>query len=402
MRARPAALVLVVLCAIGTAACTGTPRSAQPRPSTPTSTSALPSGSPSSAPAPWPEGPWRVGTWPDPPDRAVPADVARRLDAEVHRWVEDTLLPGVTVAVVGPDGVWAGSAGEDGAGAPLRPDSAMAIGSITKTLTAAAVLRLAERGEVALDDPVAAYLGPSRLVGRSTLRQLLSHRSGIEDPGDEVFDEIFRRPDTSMSPSVLVREAKRVDEPGAEFRYANVNFLLLGEVVAAVSGEPLAAFVRRELLQPLGLSRLVVQDAGPIPPPRAAPGRGPDLYGLAPSAYLPVRSLATVAAGGGGAAGDAETVARWGYALFGGRVLSAATTSTLVPRDGSGYGLGVMDFSRLRSTASALDAVGHDGEITGYRSALAVFPAGPLAVVVLTPSDIDPLSFVPLIVEAAS
>ena len=89
--------------------------------------------------------------WPAPPERPLPDEVSAGLRAEVDRWIDDRLLPGVTVAVVTPDGTWSGAAGVDGAGTPLRPDSGMALASITKTFTAAEVMLLAERGLVDLD-----------------------------------------------------------------------------------------------------------------------------------------------------------------------------------------------------------------------------------------------------------
>ena len=68
--------------------------------------------------------------------------------------------------------------------------------------------------------------------------------------------------------------------------------------------------------------------------------------------------------------------------------------------DGDGYGLGTMDFSGGRFSTHTLDAVGHLGDLPGYRSALAVYPAGPVSVAVLTPSTVDPSPYVAWLVAA--
>ncbi len=84
--------------------------------------------------------------WPSVPDTVLPTDQATGLQREIDGWVSAGFMPGVTVAVVTPDGVWSGAAGVDGRGTPLVPTSGMALASITKTFTAAEVMLLAERG----------------------------------------------------------------------------------------------------------------------------------------------------------------------------------------------------------------------------------------------------------------
>ena len=68
--------------------------------------------------------------------------------------------------------------------------------------------------------------------------------------------------------------------------------------------------------------------------------------------------------------------------------------------DGDGYGLGTMDFSSGRFSHATLPAVGHLGVLPGYRTVLAVFPAGPVSVAILTPSTVDPAPYVKWLVAA--
>lgn len=71
-------------------------------------------------------------------------------------------------------------------------------------------------------------------------------------------------------------------------------------------------------------------------------------------------------------------------------------------KDGDGYGLGTIDFSSGRFSSSSLDAVGHLGILPGYRTVLAVYPAGPVSVAILTPSTVDPAPYVKWLVTAGS
>jgi D-alanyl-D-alanine carboxypeptidase len=94
---------------------------------------------------------------------------------------------------------------------------------------------------------------------------------------------------------------------------------------------------------------------------------------------------------------DALTVARWGYQLYGGQVLEATSLAAMTEFDDDFYGLGTMDISQQSFN---IDAVGHEGEILGYRSVLAVFRHQPLAVAILSPSTADTGAFVQYLVKA--
>ncbi len=341
--------------------------------------------------------------WPDVPARALPTKVTSPMEAEVRRWVDKKLLPGVTVAVVSPDGVWSVAAGVDGDGTPLKPDSGMALASITKTFTAAEVMLLAERGLVDLDAPASSYLDHPLLANGVTVRQLLAHRSSIVDAGDPVYSKVMARLDARWSAQqVLAQVPAPSAPPGKRFDYVNVNYILLGQLVAKVAGvDPGTAFTR-DLWKPLGLSRFSYQDQQTLAPPLARPGEDEELPHRTPDQpYLPSRSLASAFGTAGGAAGDAETTARWGYALYGSRLLSPASVQQMTDvGDGDGYGLGTMDLSSGRFAHATLDAVGHLGVLPGYRTVLAVFPSTAVSVAVLTPSTVDATAYVKWLVAA--
>ncbi|MFN3258624.1 MAG: serine hydrolase domain-containing protein [Ilumatobacter sp.] len=130
------------------------------------------------------------------------------------------------------------------------------VASISKVITAITMLQLVEAGLIDLDAPVgerlAARVGVTATsdVARITLRQLLTHRSGI----GQYEDLMFRRQVESCPAAGAMALGRGLERlPGTTFRYSNVNFCLLGELIEDVTGERYVDVVARELLTPLGL-----------------------------------------------------------------------------------------------------------------------------------------------------
>lgn len=158
---------------------------------------------------------------------------------------------------------WAGAVGVDGAGQPLVPDTAMGIGSVTKTVTAAEVMLLAERGLVDLDAPVTDYVTVPFDTQGATVRQLLGMRSGFPDPTEAVFAAASRDPQRAWTTQDWYAVTD-VDEPGSgrevdRYRYNNLNYIVLTEPIEAVTDAPYAVAVRQDLLGPAGVPRVWVQ-----------------------------------------------------------------------------------------------------------------------------------------------
>ena len=120
--------------------------------------------------------------FPAPPGSALSAAQQQALQDSLDRAVRvSTQLVGVTAAVVSVSGSWTGAAGVDGAGVRLVPEAMMAIASITKTVTAAEVVFLEQSGLINLDAPASTYLDNPLLQRNPTVRQLLSHTSGVPE-----------------------------------------------------------------------------------------------------------------------------------------------------------------------------------------------------------------------------
>jgi CubicO group peptidase (beta-lactamase class C family) len=321
---------------------------------------------------------------------------AAALLKEIERWVSTGLLPGVTAGVVSHGRIWSGAAGVDRTGTALTPRTGLAIASVTKTFVAAEVLRLVEEGKVQLDTPASAYLRSPLLANGVTVRELLGMRSGIPQ---DVVDKIGDTRVAWTARRALAGVPVRLSKPGVDFDYNNANYWLLGLLIEKVTGVGLGTALAQGPFQHAGLTRISLQSERPLPPPLALPAEDRDIpLPAKPDGYLPFRSMATYAGAAGGIASDAPTTARWGYELYGGHVLSEAMLKEMLDvSDGDGYGLGLMDFADSRFN---ITAVGHEGEIVGYRSILAVFDKDQLSVALLTPSTTPTLPLVQYLIKA--
>lgn len=252
-------------------------------------------------------------------------------------------------------------------GAPATPDMTFRIASITKTFTATAVLLLVDDGRVELDAPVSRYVG--RLAdalphGRTaTVRSLLNMTSGFPDyggRGDGPFATSVLTPQRAWTPAQLVRFAAGLaGNPPGTFAYSNTNYAILGQLVARQSGMSYAAFVRRRILQPLGLRHTRIPSPAQTPPVRLRGYLNATWPAFSPPPGAPVlaaghagedvtdfsTSAAGAAAAGVSTLGD---LARWAAADFGDALLTPRTRAQrlrTVPADsllrGSSYGLGL-------------------------------------------------------------
>lgn len=131
--------------------------------------------------------------------------------------------------------------------------------SMTKTLTAVAVLQLVEHGKLNLDDEIDKYLPNTPYAGQHiTIRHLLDHTSGLPNPipirwahlveEDSSFDE-----DAALK-QVMQSNSKLAFEPGQKYAYNNIGYWLLGKILEQVSGQSYTAYVKANVLNPLGLS----------------------------------------------------------------------------------------------------------------------------------------------------
>ena len=201
-----------------------------------------------------------------PPDQ--PNQLAQ-VDAYFQALVETGYPPGIAV-VVRKDRrrVFNGAYGTTGPSAVERmtPQTSMRWWSVTKLVTAAAVLQLVDRGRVALDDPVDVHLPFVALTNergeprRITVLQLLNHSAGVannmpEGMGELRFPEEPYVDQVEYARELIATKSTLIHEPGSHSSYSNTSYIVLGALVQAVSGERFEDYVRREILLPLGMTR---------------------------------------------------------------------------------------------------------------------------------------------------
>ncbi len=269
-------------------------------------------------------------------------------------------------------------------GPPVEPDTAFAVGSVTKQFTCACVLLLAEEGKLSVEDPVAKYYPKLARAGQVTLHDLMSHTSGFPDfyPLDFV-DRRLREP--ILGDDLVARYAgSKIDfEPGSRWSYSNTGYTLLGRVVEKVSGKPFGQFLEERILGPLGMSHSAFEPG--------ADWRGPTLgytsFGLGPAEPAEPESKGWLGAAGGLWASGPD-LARWDLALMEGRVLkpgslrfmvSPKSLTSGIPTD-YGCGLHVQH-------VNGETVLTHGGAVSGFLSINAMVPRTRSAVILLTNSE---------------
>jgi D-alanyl-D-alanine carboxypeptidase len=192
---------------------------------------------------------------------------------------KDKSVRNCVLSVIKGDGSfsWSGAAGiarQDGQ-VPMTKDTPIYIASITKLYTATIIMRLYEKGALSLDDPMSRYL-PEKLIrgihvykgkdysNEITIKQLLSHTSGIADyytekpkGGKSLFDLFLQEPQRSWTVDETIARARNDLEPnfqpGTSASYSDTNFQLLGKIIEAITGKPLAIVYEDFIFHPLGL-----------------------------------------------------------------------------------------------------------------------------------------------------
>ena len=218
------------------------------------------------------------------------ADQAARSLEVLDRVIEKN-KPGCSAAVgIAGKVVWSGARGvaDLGSGTEITTDTAFDIASVSKQFTATAALLLAGAGKLSLGAPLAEYVpglpGWSRTV---TITQLIHQTSGIPDYVGLLYDAGYQDGDRTTNADALKALAQVRDldfEPGTRWNYSNSNYLLLGAVVEAVSGESLADFLNAEVFTPLGLD-MVLDPARPVPTLALSYMRDGGNDAVAPSAW---------------------------------------------------------------------------------------------------------------------
>jgi len=291
---------------------------------------------------------------------------------------------------------------------PIDARTNFRLASFTKQFTAMAVMLLAHDGQLRYDDPVTRFFPDFPEYGRKiAVRHLLTHTSGLPDYEDLMEHGPWTESRQIQDDEVLTL-LKRSRAPkfaaGTSWAYSNSGYVLLGLIVAKVSGVPYGEFLRRRIFQPLGMDRTLVYVRGKNSVPDRAFGHSAER-----GAFVETDQSSTSATqGDGGIYSNLEDLAKWDQALARHTLLSEAEMQpALIPvRLASGaqtrwpstpgddnldpgkpvaYG-----FGWFLDPYAGRARMWHSGSTRGFSTAIERFPAENLTVVVLANrTDLD-------------
>jgi CubicO group peptidase (beta-lactamase class C family) len=326
--------------------------------------------------------------------QTIPAELATLLDEALDSMLIETGNKGMGAAVYIPDGaVWKGAAGANSAFGQLNTNHIFNTGSVTKTLTAACVLHMADEGLLSLNDSLHKWLDTLPHINPNiSIRQLLRHQSGLYDYlyNPNYGQSINTAPDSTWKLQDVLETfmLPPLAPAGGTFSYCNSNYMLLGMIIERVSGNSYVQEMEDRLLTPLGLNSVVLPPYQAFFPQPVAhlwfdlDGNGTleDAHNL----FSNWDSFYSTAAPAGGYFSKPEDMARWVRLYMTAGFLSpqmiAEAKSTITAPGllaGTKYGLGLME-----RNIGGQKTFGHGGD-AGYSAGAWYFPNLDIGIAVL-------------------
>ena len=320
-------------------------------------------------------------------EKRLSQDQVTKIEALIQAQMSQSKIPGLSLAVVS-DGQIRYAKGFGVAdlenSVTALPATVYRLGSLTKTITATAVMQLAEKGKLDLDAPVQKYCAafPEK-PWPITARQLLAHLAGVRDYNNQKFlEEYFStRHYNSVTESLdIFKNDPLLQEPGTKFSYSTYGYNVLGCVIEGASAMSYEDYVRDNILKPAGMSQTTVDDVSRIIANRAR-GYGKTRDGVMRNTGLADTSNKTPA---GGLISTIEDIGKFAIALHTDKLLSNATRTQMwtlqKTRDGQAipYALGFRIAER-----NGMREVFHGGAAAGFSTFLYMLPDKNIAVVLM-------------------
>jgi len=266
---------------------------------------------------------------------------------------------------------------------PLQTDHIFRIGSITKQITASAILQLEEAGKLSLQDDLTKFYPEYPTDGKTiTVEHLLTHTSGIRSyTGMEKWDSEVRKQDFTLEGLVDFFKDEPMDfAPGEQFRYNNSGYILLGYIIEKASGMTYEDYIEQKVFAPLGMKDSYYGQPSEILP-RRVPGYGQNQDGYQNAEYLSM----TQPYAAGSLLMTTGDLAIWNEAVFTDKVISAEnrkkahTPYILNNGESAGYGYG-WSFANLKGKP----VITHGGGINGFSTASGYIPEDKIFIAVFT------------------
>jgi len=318
-------------------------------------------------------------------------------------------IPCMAVAVSGPEGVmFAAAVGRADVSSSRRasPEDQYPWFSMTKVATATAAMRLHVNGTLDLDTPIGTYLAdytPHPRYGHPTTRNLLTHTAGLRNPMPIRWVRPEGQPeDPALVGRILHRYGTPAAMVGGRASYSNIGYLLVAEVIRAITSLPVEAVVEKEVFRPLGMEATsyryrpaAARAVGYLRAPRVV---GPVLRRVLPDGivgprvegYISFEPFLVNGAGFGGLIGTVSDAARLAGAHAAGGddphpVLSQDVIETMrtISFPGKPFDHGIGWFRKPQDAAREPGFVEHYGTGGGYWNAMRVYPGARLAVVAM-------------------
>jgi CubicO group peptidase (beta-lactamase class C family) len=308
-------------------------------------------------------------------------DAASDADAMMSRYQGD--VPGASLLVI-QDGKPVVARGYGFANMETHeaatPATNYRLASVSKQFTAAAILLLAERGKLSLDDHARHWLPELPVEDEQiTIRQLLSHAGGLIDYEDLMPADTTSQISDADVLRMLAAEPRHYFAPGTSYRYSNGGYVLLGLIVERASKQSLPDFLAKNIFQPLGMTHTLLYVRGGPEVTHRAYGYSEENGHWSQTDQSPTSATR----GDGGIYSSIDDLAKWDAALYDHRLLSDASRQlALSPQnkvsgetDVDSYGFGWRIHGDVRW---------HSGESMGFRNVIIRWPKQHLTVILLS------------------
>jgi CubicO group peptidase (beta-lactamase class C family) len=323
------------------------------------------------------------------PPRTIPESIEQYLENAMQQWK----IPGLAVAIIKKDRIfYTKGFGRSDAQHTITPDTPFIIGSLSKSLTATAVLQLTETGKIDLQAPVKRYLPWFRLADDHSdlikIVDLLHHTSGLSMQTDMAYFGNQESLDNSLEDYVHRLATAKLSSPaGQDFNYANANYAILGMVVQQVSGMPYEKYIESHIFQPLEMQHSFTsqQQAVESSPPLATGYRFWFNRPVATSAPFDQQNLPA-----GYLISSARDIAHYlSMNLNGGRyqnhqIISAASLTQLHAPAVLAWGSSTYAMGWVNDRVNNLAIDYHGGELVNFSGNITLIPAQGWGIVILT------------------
>lgn len=326
----------------------------------------------------------------------VAQDHAARIDAFKQFALDEMRsqkMPALSVAIMQGEYRWSGGFGwaDIDNEVAARSDSSYRMASVTKPMTAVAVLKLADEGKIDLDAEVQTYVPYfPRKSKPVTVRQLLEHQGGISHYKDYEKEGRIREHRNTREALAIFQDWDLIAEPGTAYNYSSYGFNLLGAVIEGASGKSYGEYMTENVWKPLGMTSTRMDDPRAIIPHRVTGYVLDDDGTLRRSEYIDISSRFAA----GGTRSTVEDMLAFIDGIANGKILKTATRDaawTAAPtRDGrfTSYGLGFGVYAR-----NGRWVVAHSGSQQETRTELMIVPSAHFAVALASNfenADLDP------------